>query len=459
MRPHVLRIAYYTGVISLKATLYQAMRIALLSGEYPPQPGGVGDYTRRLGEALLARGHDVFVFTIADCRFQILDLGHPDLNPKSKIQNPKSDWGWRCWRAVIAALEQTRPDVLHIQYQTGAYGMHPAINLLPWRLRRLPARPRVATTAHDLLLPYLFPKAGPARRWVTRRLLADSDAVVVTNEADLNEVQKLEMRDWNARANYQLPITNYQSPIFIPIGSNIPVAPPPGYERGAWRAQMGVADDDLVIAYFGLISRTKGLHVLLDALQRLPPGFRLLIVGGAATQQQDRAYAAEIERQIDERGLRARVIVTGHCDEATVSAHLLAADMAALPFADGASFRRGSLLAVLAHGVPTITTTDDRQPTTHDRQPTTDNPIKISAVSGQWSMVGGRLADGENALLVPPEDVGALAAALARLAGDVALREQLSAGGRALAAQFAWATIAERHEALYHEMTRQHRGR
>ncbi len=32
------------------------MRIALLSGEYPPQPGGIGDYTRRLSESLLARG-------------------------------------------------------------------------------------------------------------------------------------------------------------------------------------------------------------------------------------------------------------------------------------------------------------------------------------------------------------------------------------------------------------------
>ncbi len=152
--------------------------------------------------------------------------------------------------------------------------------------------------------------------------------------------------------------TNLQSPTLIPIGSNIAIAPPPGYERGSWRERLGIAADEVLITYFGLISHSKGVHMLLDALEQLPPGFRLLVVGGAATQPQDRAYAAQIERQIDERSLRARVIITGHCDEATVSAHLLAADLAALPFTDGASFRRGSLLAVLAHGVPTVTTTD-----------------------------------------------------------------------------------------------------
>jgi hypothetical protein len=33
------------------------------------------------------------------------------------------------------------------------------------------------------------------------------------------------------------------------------------------------------------------------------------------------------------------------------------------------------------------------------------------------------------------------------------LRERLSAGGRTLAAQFAWETIAEQHEALYTDCT------
>jgi glycosyltransferase involved in cell wall biosynthesis len=418
------------------------LRIALLSGEYPPLPGGVGDYTRRLGQALLARGHDVFVLTIADDRFQIIDVTGSGPELQSAITNLQSSWGWGAWRDVIAALARVRPEVLHIQYQTGAYGMRPAINLLPWRLRGLPARPAVAVTAHDLLLPYLFPKAGPLRRWVTRRLLADADALVVTNEDDFAQLA----RDWGLGTRDRASERNSQSPTLIPIGSNIAVAPPQGYDRTAWRQRLGIAPSTTLIAYFGLISRTKGLDALLGALARLPESAHLLLIGGAATAPEDRAFAAEVEHQIAAQSLADRVTFTGHCVAAEVSAHLLAADLAALPFTDGASFRRGSLLAALAHGLPTVTTSapNDQRLTTNDQEP----------AFGPWSFVLGPLMDGENVLLVPPRDAGALARAIERLAADAALRARLAGGAKALAAQFSWDEIAARHEQLYRRLAR-----
>jgi glycosyltransferase involved in cell wall biosynthesis len=199
-----------------------------------------------------------------------------------------------------------------------------------------------------------------------------------------------------------------------------------------------------------LISRSKGLHVLLDALARLPVSFRLIVVGGDATQPQDRAYIAEVRHQMEERGLSERVLITGHCAADEVSAHLLAADLAALPFADGASFRRGSLLAALAHGVPVITTTDDRRPTTDDRTRTKNRePRTDTASSIRYTE---QLTDSDNVLFVSPKDPAALAAAIERLAGDAALRARIGAGGQELAAQFSWESIAERHEALYQQL-------
>jgi glycosyltransferase involved in cell wall biosynthesis len=413
--------------------------------------GGVGDYTRRLGQALVARGHRILVFTIVDFRFQILYLEDSDSNLQSKINNLKSSWAWGCWHDVIAALGSTTPDVLHIQYQTGAYAMHPAINLLPWRLRGLPGHPPVIVTAHDLLLPYLFPKAGPLRRWITRRLLADADVAVVTNEADFAVAGEWGMgvRGWNRTHGPHLAFPIPHPLTLIPIGSNIPVAPPPAYNRSDWRARLGVAPTDTLVCYFGLSSRSKGLHVLLEALALLPASFRLLVVGGEANQPQDRTYAAEILRQIEECGLRERVSITGHCAADEVSAHLLAADLAALPFADGASFRRGSLLAALAHGVPVVTTshrqaTNEAEPRIKNREPRTD----VTRSNNDDS----RLVDGQNVLLVSPEDSAGLAVAIKQLGGDAALRARMGAGGRALAAQFSWEAIAERHETLYQQV-------
>ena len=36
------------------------MKIGLISGEFPPMPGGVGDFSRLLAENIQQQGHDVF---------------------------------------------------------------------------------------------------------------------------------------------------------------------------------------------------------------------------------------------------------------------------------------------------------------------------------------------------------------------------------------------------------------
>ena len=72
------------------------------------------------------------------------------------------------------------------------------------------------------------------------------------------------------------------------------------------------------------------------------------------------------------------------------------------------------------------------------------------AVVAAW--VGGVpeiVRDGETGLLVPGEDVNALAAALSRLATDAGLRVALGAAGRRRVAEFTWSAIADRYENIY----------
>jgi polysaccharide biosynthesis protein PslF len=392
------------------------MRVALVSAEYPPTPGGVGDYTRRLGAALAERIDAVEVWTIRDGALVSVDPRDPQ---GAGAPIAPASWGWGCWRAIRAGAARSRPALLHVQYQTGAYQMHPAIALLARSLRGVRGAPPVVVTAHDLLMPYLFPKAGPLRAWVTRRALEDGAALVVTNQEDYRALADGAGARGGALPRFVGRIA--RAPEVIPIGSNIAPAPPPGYDRRAWRARLGAGPDTTLVAFFGLISPTKGLDLLLRAIEQLPPSYRLVVVGGESPAAQDQAFADQVRAVLRGPQLAGRVVVTGHASEADVSGHLLAADLAALPFTDGASFRRGSLLAALAHALPVVTTAG----------------------------VEPGLRHGEHALLIPPGDLPALCGALADLGADPALRARLAAGGAQVAAQFGWDSIADRHLDLY----------
>ncbi|MGN6757472.1 MAG: glycosyltransferase, partial [Thermomicrobiales bacterium] len=378
---------------------------------------GVGDYTATLAARLHDQGAAIGVLTGP------APAGATNPPPADLlVMRGAGEWRLGDWQSLTTAIAGQQPSIVHIQYQAGAFGGRAAVHLLPRWLRQRPNPPVVLTTFHDLNVPYLFPKAGPLRRLVRRQLVNDSNAVIATNGEDWHDL----------RAGR--PVAEL---LLIPIGSNIP--PLPASERAAARqavrAALGLPPDTLLLAYFGLVSASKGLDTLLDALQereRAAPGRqRLLVIGGdaSATDQARFGAAPNFAAAMQARGLADRVTTTGALPPTEVAAHLAAADCAVLPYRDGASWRRGSLLAALTAGVPVVTTT----------------PRAGYDAGG----ILPRLLDGDNALLTSPGDASALAAALARLADDAALRDRLAAGARDLAGAFGWDVIVRAHLALY----------
>lgn len=387
------------------------MHILLISGEYPPMQGGVGDYTRELARAFVAQGHETTVLVP-----RALANAYPDGDAPGWRVLPQIDgWGWRCWGQIRAVVERIAPDAIDVQYQAAAYDMRiPAINLLPWRWRRLKGAPPIVITFHDLKPPYLFPKAGPLRDATVRTLARHSDAIIVTNAQDWAAAQA-----WPFLANQAM--RNPRPTLHqIPIGSNIHVALPAGYERDAWRAGWGYQPEDVVWAYFGFLNESKGGETLIRALAVSQPQAHLLMIGGrvGSSDLTNRAYADHIQSLIDELDLSQRVHWTGYIPNEQVSAALLSADAVVLPYRDGASFRRGSLHAALAHGCPIIST-----------RPTIPLP---------------ELIEDENILLVPPDDPTAIGRAAQRLQDDPELKQRIGQGAAALAQHFTWEQIARR---------------
>src|SRR5262249_20645132 len=196
---------------------------------------------------------------------------------------------------------------------------------LPGWLRRRCPRLRTLATFHDLRVPYLFPKAGRLRAAVRDRLVRGVDAAVFTDRAD-----------WAAAAPVRAA-----GRYWIPIGSNLAPPPPALRRRRAWRAAVGADDATFLIVHLGLLNWSKGLPTLLDALARLRDAgrrARLLLVGAeaGATDRTNRAYAREVDRLLAGPAVRDLVWRLPVVPPEAASGHLLAADAAAFPFADGA---------------------------------------------------------------------------------------------------------------------------
>ncbi len=312
--------------------------------------GGVGDCTNELAKALAKLDVEVHVLTTDDRR-RTTDENRFGAYIHRKIQK----WNWGSIQIVRRTLNQIQPDILHIQYQTAAFGMHPAINFTPRALQHLPfipsavrmgeSRVRAVTTFHDLKVPYLFPKAGRVREWITYELARSSDAVIATNGVD--------------RVRLENKITRIVRR--IPIGSNIAPAPPPDFNRAQWRERLGIAPDTTLLAYFGFLNESKGATDLMRALREVVTrglDAKLLMIGGqvGASDPTNVAYLAQVKALVNTLGLSENVLWTDYAPAEQVSANLLACDIGVLPYRDGASPRRGSFMAALAHGLPIVTT-------------------------------------------------------------------------------------------------------
>ena len=137
--------------------------------------------------------------------------------------------------------------------------------------------------------------------------------------------------------------------------------PPAGYDRVTQRAHWGVGPNDLLLCYFGFLNDSKGGEELMLATARLAEAglpVHLLMIGGqlGSSDPTNAAYLQRVQALITAQNIADRVHWTGFTGEAEVSANLLASDIAVLPYRDGVSFRRGSLMAALAHGLPVVST-------------------------------------------------------------------------------------------------------
>jgi glycosyltransferase involved in cell wall biosynthesis len=202
----------------------------------------------------------------------------------------------------------------------------------------------------------------------------------------------------------------------MPVGADpTPVEPA---EAAAAREQLGLEPGRPLVVGVGRLDPQKGFDVLVEATARMngwaPP---VVVICGEGPARHD------LEERIETLGLGGRVRLLGNRQDA--KAIIAAADAFCMP-----SRWEGSPLALheaLAAG----------------------RPVVAAAVGG----IPELLTFGQAGLLVPPEDPGALAAAVGRILADQRLARRL--GDRAREAAEAWpdaATTARRVADLYEQI-------
>jgi len=296
-----------------------SLRWHILTGEYPPASGGVGDYTARLADALAAAGDIVTVWTPG--------------------QSLPDRFGRKSQRVLRDALSKT-PGIVLLQYVPNALGAR-GLNLpfCLWLRGIARGGADVRVMFHE---PYFY--FTITRPWRNALALVQRAMAHVLLDA-ASRTAYISTETWR---RYLTP-RNGSSLELVPIPSNI--TPTPAADATARHRRTMAPAGQLVVGHFG----TYGDHVERELLRLLPA-----LAGRCATARfafiGDGSDAFLSRLTVRHRDIAARSWASGTMHAADVSAALRACDVLVQPYPDGITTRRTSAMAGLQHGVPMVTT-------------------------------------------------------------------------------------------------------
>ena len=403
------------------------MKLCMVSATYPDIHCGVGDFVGVLCPRLAQEGIDVHVLTSRDPRVRPSEE-NPRVHPTLEA------WGWRQAPALIRAVQELRPDLVHIQYETLMYRRSPMIELFPLLLKRAGFRGPVIFSPHEFHGPHLFTSRGLRAdlqamnpRYLPtfvgrgeflwelrcRAMVQQSDVVAVTNEPLLEHLR----REFPSRA---------RRIVLTPLSSIVPDHSG-GEDRGETRRRLGLAPGEVLLVYFGFLRPEKRVEMVLDAFSSLAhealPVRLLVIAGQGGVGDSYESYRTSLRQRFASLGADGRAHWYDYVPYDELATLLQAADVAVLPIAGGVSWRRSSFLACLRHGLAVVTTRGEHTPP--------------------------EVEDREHALLVPPDDQEALTGALRQVIADGDLRHRLRAGAQTLFKRRDWNQVVKSNLETY----------
>ena len=375
------------------------MKIALVSPYDYPYPGGVVRHIFYLDKEFRRLGHDIRI--IAACSDDVGDVPPQVIKVSGSIAHipfagsvARITLSPRIYRRVKKILKREQFDVIHLH--------EPLTPTLPLAvLRHVPLSPQsVVVGTFHAYRESMHPGYDYAKL-LFEPFFGRLDGRIAVSEA----------------------VREYLTPYFpgdyriIPNGIDLE-----RFSDPALRSIEQFDDGKLNILFVGRLEKRKGFKYLLQAFAQVKqavPEARLMVVG--AYDKEDKEPFVLYARQHRLRDVR----FIGQVSEDDLPRYYRTCHVFCAPSTGFESFGI-ILLEAMAAG----------------------RPIVASDIDGYR----GVLADGEEGLLVQPEDERRLADALVRLLKDPALRERMGRQGQAKAANYVWQKVAQQVLDYYREL-------
>ncbi len=305
---------------------------AILSGEYPPASGGVGDYAANVARALAITGDEVHVFAPASA-----ELDPDDTRTGVNVHGLADRFGADTRRSVARAVDRLGPGArVLVHYVPHAFGLR-AMNLpfCAWIHRRC-RRWRVGVMFHEVAFPLA---AGQPLRHNVLGLVTRVMAWTIARAAIRHYASTT---SWEASLRRLVPPG--RSVRWLPIGSNLPLAT--AHHVAATRERLAPGGE-LIVGHFGTYGPAI-VSLLSDVVIRLAGQGRRIVLLGRGSLEAAAALGARSP------ATATSITATGELPAASVAAHVAACDVLLQPYPDGLSARRSSLMAALAIGRPVV---------------------------------------------------------------------------------------------------------
>src|SRR5580700_6662960 len=311
---------------------------------------------------------------------------------------------------AAAFLNAGRFDVVCLQHEFGIFGGEAGCHILEL-LSRL-SMP-VVTTLHTVLA-----KPSAAQRAVMERLVeASSKIVVMANKG------KEMLRSVYGVADDKIEVIAHGIPEF------------PFVEPDAAKAKLGFSDRAVILT-FGLLSPSKGIEVMIDAmpsiLQRRTDA--VYVVLGAThpnlVRDQGEAYRQSLLTRVQQLGIEKQVVfLDKFVDQSTLLEFISMCDVYVTPYLNEAQMTSGTLAYSFGLGKPVVST-----PYWHACE---------------------LLADGRG-VLVPFGDAAAIGHEIAELLTDDDRRQAMRKRAYAVSRSMTWERTAERYVAAFENARQGH---